>query len=79
MGRFLKVKRKGQLNFINVIFVGVAFLFLMVILPVAQAAIDTMYPTADTFTGATIRLFPSMMILALISVFFYYVFPRRLE
>jgi len=75
----LKVKKKGQLNFINVIFVGIAFLFLMAMLPVAQASIDNMFPTADTFAGATLRLFPAMMILALIAVFFYYVFPRRVQ
>lgn len=73
------MKKKGQLNFLNVIFVGVAFLFLMAILPVAQAAIDNMYPTADSFAGASLRLFPAMMILALIAVFFYYVFPRRAQ
>lgn len=73
------MKKRGQLNFINVIFVGIAFLFLMAMLPVAQATIDNMYPTADSFTGAVFRLFPSLMILALVSVFFYYVFPRRAE
>jgi len=73
------MKKRAQLNFVNVLFIVIAFMFLLAVLPVAQASIDTMFPTADTFTGAVIHLFPAIMILALIAVFFFYVFPRRAE
>lgn len=71
--------KRGQLNFINIFFLMISFFVLLAIMPAVQAAIDNMFPNANTFTGYVINLTIPFTFLGLIALFFMYSFPRRPE
>ena len=69
--------KRGQLNLMNIMFLGIAFFFLFPIITMMQAGIDTWPTGANPYVDTLFRLAPALLILGFIAIFNYFVFPRR--
>ena len=71
------MKRKGQANFINLLFLGMTFIVMLQLLPLINSAIASIPADTPPLMSTIIILAPALLFLAVIAMAYTYFFPRQ--